>query len=56
MSRMVEQKTYRREFPILEGMKDAVDLQLAIDVILLLLGVGGSVDIRSHGDGRFCYS
>jgi hypothetical protein len=46
----VYRETYRRSFAILECIEDAVELELAVDVILLLLDVDGLVDISSHGE------
>jgi hypothetical protein len=39
---------YRRDFAGLERADDAVDLELAVDVGILLLDVGGFVDGGCH--------
>ena len=38
--------TYRGDFAVLEGIDDSVDLELAVDIGLLDLNVGGFVDPR----------
>lgn len=40
--------THRRDFARLEGADDAVDLELPVHVGLLLLDVGGFVDVWGH--------
>lgn len=49
-------QAYRWDFAILEGADDTVELELAVDISLLLLDVGGLVDARgscaSHVDFR----
>lgn len=42
--------TYRGDLALLEGGKDAVDLELAVDVGLLQLDVGRFVDVDRHGE------
>ena len=50
MTRWVK-KTYRWGLSILECIDDAVNLQLAVDVLLLLLDVDWLVDV-CHGERR----
>jgi len=46
--------TYRWDLASLEGSEHAIELELAVDIGLLLLDVGGFVDLRRHDDdGRW---
>lgn len=40
--------TYRGDLAGLESLEDAVNLKFAVDVGILLLDVGGLVDVGSH--------
>lgn len=42
--------TYGGDFAGLEGSKDAIELELAANILLLDLDVGRSVDLRRHDD------
>lgn len=42
--------TYRRGLALLESRDNTVDLELAVDVGLLELGVGGAVDVDRHDE------
>lgn len=43
--------TYRGDLAGLEGSVDAVQLKFAVDVGILLLEIGGLVDVGSHDCG-----
>jgi hypothetical protein len=42
--------TYGWDLASLEGREDAIELELAIDILLLDLDVGWSVDLGRHDD------
>jgi hypothetical protein len=42
--------TYRWDFASLEGREDAIELKLAIDILLLDLDIGRPVDLGRHDD------
>lgn len=45
LSKVVGWFTYRRDLAVLKGADDTVDLKLTVDICLLLLDVGGLVDL-----------
>jgi hypothetical protein len=49
---VAERSTHRRNLASLEGADDAVDLELAIYISLLLFGVCGFVDVGTQFVGR----
>ena len=42
--------TYGGDFASLESSKDAIELEFAIDILLLGLDISRSVDLRRHDD------
>ena len=42
--------TYRGDLAVLERAHDAIKLELSVDIGLLLLRVGGFVNVGSHCD------
>lgn len=40
--------TYRWDLAVLESVDDAVELELAVDIGLLHLDIGGLVDVGRH--------
>ena len=46
----IRQVTYGGDFPSLESRKDAIELEFAIDILLLGLDIGRSVDLGRHDD------